>query len=132
VSVPPNGRDVNTVAREGTMASTATAAITKSEAIAEDIISHEGKSRGQRVDDLDSAPLALTDDQLTQIMRHAGVLHRGLRRAFVERVAFELRGQVVGDGLVFRACAKVLKESGMFDPPDLDSGRMPRVGKWDR
>ena len=38
MSVPPNGRDVNTVAREGTMASTATAAITKSEAIAEDII----------------------------------------------------------------------------------------------
>jgi hypothetical protein len=72
---------------------------------------------------------ALTDDQLAQIMRHAGVLHRGLRRAFVERVAYELRGQVVGDGVVFRACAKVLRESGMFDPPELGSGH---VSKWSR
>jgi len=62
-------------------------------------------------------PLALTDDQLDQIMRHAAVLHPHLRRIFVEHVAYELRGQVVGDGVVFRACAKVLKESGMFDPP---------------
>ena len=50
-------------------------------------------------------------------MRHAAVLHPHLRRIFVEHVAYELRGQVVGDGVVFRACAKVLKESGMFDPP---------------
>jgi hypothetical protein len=59
------------------------------------------------------------------------VPHPGLRRAFVERVVYELRGQTIGDGLVHRACAKVLKESGMFDPPDLD-GRMPRVSKWER
>jgi hypothetical protein len=91
------------------MASTADALITKTEATT---------ARAP----IDQSPLALTDDQLTQIMRHAGVLHRGLRRAFVERVAYELRNQVVGDGLVFRACAKVLRESGMFDPPELDSG----------
>jgi hypothetical protein len=109
------------------MTSTDTMTITKTEATAD-----RGKSISGNLPLSDSAPLALTDDQLTQIMRHAGVLHRGLRRAFVERVAYELRGQVVGDGLVFRACAKVLKESGMFDPQDLDSGRMPRVGKWDR
>ena len=78
------------------------------------------------------APLALTDDQLDQIMRHATVLHPQLRRVFVERVVYELRGQTIGDGVVFRACAKVLKESGMFDPPELDSSRMPRVSKWDR
>jgi hypothetical protein len=78
------------------------------------------------------APLALTDDQLTQVMRHAAVLHPQLRHAFVSRVAFELRGLVIGDGVVHRACAKVLKESGMFDPPELESGRMPRISKWDR
>ena len=78
------------------------------------------------------APLALTDEQLTQVMRRAAVLHPGLRHAFVERVARELRGQTIGEGMVFRACAKVLKESGMFDPPVLDSGRMPRISKWDR
>jgi hypothetical protein len=55
---------------------------------------------------------------------------RWLRRVFVEHVAYELRGKVIGDGQVFRTCAKVLKESGMFDPPDLDSGRMPRISKW--
>jgi hypothetical protein len=65
-------------------------------------------------------------------MRHATVLHPQLRRVFVERVVYELRGQTIGDGVVFRACAKVLKEAGMFDPPELDSGRMPRVSKWDR
>jgi len=37
---------------------------------------------------------------------------RVLRRVFVEHVAYELRG--------------------MFDPPVLDSGRMPRMSKWDR
>jgi hypothetical protein len=70
-------------------------------------------------------PLALTDEQLDQVMRHAGVLHPGLRRAFVERVAYELRGQVIGDGSVARACAKVLKESGMFDPPTLSEEPPP-------
>jgi len=63
------------------------------------------------------APLALTDDQFDQIMRHATVLHPQLRRVFVEHVAYELRGQVVGVGTVYRACAKVLKESGMLSPP---------------
>ena len=63
---------------------------------------------------------------------HLGGLHPQLSRVFVEYVECELSGKVIGDGVVFRACAKVLKESGMFDPPELDSGRMPRVSKWDR
>jgi hypothetical protein len=53
-------------------------------------------------------------------------------RADERAFAYELRGKFVGDGLVHRACAKVLKESGMFDPPELDCGRMPRISKWDR
>ena len=65
-------------------------------------------------------------------MRHAAVLHPQMRRVFVEHLAYELRGRTIGDGVVFRACAKVLKEAGMFDPHELDSGRMPRVSKWDR
>ena len=36
------------------------------------------------------------------------------------------------DGVVFRARAKVLKESGMFDGPELESGRMPRISKSER
>jgi len=80
-----------------------------------------------------SSPLAFTDSQLDTVMKHAGVLHPGLRRAFVERVAYELRGQVIGDGNLFRACAKVLRESGMFDPPlqtEPISGRRTGVGKY--
>jgi len=46
------------------------------------------------------APLALTDDPLDQIMRHAAVLHPQLRRVFVEHGAYELRGMVIGDGVV--------------------------------
>ena len=63
-------------------------------------------------DVLGDSPIALTDDQLTQVMRHAAVLHPQMRRVFVEHLAYELRGRTIGDGVVFRACAKVLKESG--------------------
>ena len=80
----------------GTIAPTAAAYSTKTQATADRV----------RVVDSDSAPLALTDDQLDQIMRHAAVLHPGLRRAFVECVVYELREQTIGDGVVFRACAK--------------------------
>jgi hypothetical protein len=84
------------------------------------------------VTDSDSAPLALTDDQLDQIVRCAAPLHPELRRVFVEHVAYALRGKTIGDGTVYLACRQVLRESGMFDPPELDSGRMPRINKWDR
>jgi hypothetical protein len=76
------------------------------------------------------APLALSDDQLDQIVRCAAPLHPELRRLFVEHVAYALRGKTIGDGTVYLACRQVLRENGMFDPPDLDSGRMPRVSKW--
>src|SRR5262245_59260004 len=46
---------------------------------------------------LKAAPLALTDEQLTQVMRHAAVLHPQLRRVFVEHLAYELRGRTIGD-----------------------------------
>src|SRR5262245_38449825 len=81
---------------------------------------------------LPSRPLALTDDQLDQIIRCAAPLHPRMRRAFVERVAYALRGKTMGDGTVYLACRQVLRESGMFDPPELESGRMPRISKWDR
>jgi hypothetical protein len=80
----------------------------------------------------EQAPLALTDAQLDQIVRCAAPSHPELRRVFVEHVAYALRGKVIGDGAVYLACRQVLRESGMFDPPELDSGRMPRLSKWDR
>jgi hypothetical protein len=97
------------------MAPTATAYIAKTQATAEAP---------------QQAPLALTDDQLDQVMRHAAVLHPQLRRVFVEHVAYALRGKTIGDGAVYLACRRVLREK--FDRPELESGRMPRVSKWDR
>jgi hypothetical protein len=79
----------------------------------------------------DQTPLALTDYQLDQIVRCAAPLHLELRRVFVEHVAYALHGKTIGDGTVYLACRQVLRESGIFDPPDVD-GRMPRVNKWER
>jgi hypothetical protein len=62
-------------------------------------------------------------------LRRAAPLHPQMRRLFVEHVAYALRCKAIGDGEVFRACHEVLREGGMFDPPDLD-GRMPRVSKY--
>jgi hypothetical protein len=108
------------------MAPTPTAYITKTQAKA------SANPKPTRVSNSDQAPLALTDDQLDQIVRCAAPLHPELRRVFVEHVAHALRGKTIGDGTVYLACRQVLRENGMFDPPELESGRMPRVSKWDR
>jgi hypothetical protein len=77
--------------------------------------------------------LALTDEQLDQIMRCAAPLHPRIRRVFVELVAYALRGKVIGDGEVWRSCATVLRESGMFDPPlESHHGHVKGVGKYAR
>ncbi len=80
-----------------------------------------------------SPPLALTDEQLDQIMRCAAPLHPRMRRLFVEHVAHVLRGKTIGDGEVWRACTTVLRESGMFDPPlESHHGNVKGVGKYAR
>ena len=80
-----------------------------------------------------SIPLALTDEQLDQIMRCAAPLHPAMRRLFVEHVAYALRDKIVGDGEVWRACASVLRESGIFDPPlETEYGHHRHVGKYGR
>jgi hypothetical protein len=75
------------------------------------------------------APLRFSDTQLDQIMRCAAPLHPRVRIAFIEAVAHALRGKVVGDGSVYLACREVLRDSMLFDPPELGSGRPT---KWDR
>jgi hypothetical protein len=105
------------------MTSTAAATITqKTEAAAD-------RSESKRVRDPDSAPLALSDQQLDTVMRHAAPLHPRVRIAFIEAVANALRGQMIGDGVVFRACRQVLRDSTLFDPPTLGPGH---TSKWDR
>jgi hypothetical protein len=79
------------------------------------------------------APLALTDAQLDALMRLATPLQPHCRDAFLRILAHELRGKRdVGDGELHRIAAEVIKRYSLFDPPELDSGRMPRVSKWER
>jgi hypothetical protein len=51
-----------------------------------------------------------------------------VRIAFIEAVAHALRGQELGDGVVFRVCREVLRNSTLFDPP-LET---TRESKWAR
>jgi hypothetical protein len=78
-------------------------------------------------------PLKLTDFQLDQIFRCAAPLHPEMRHVFVEHVAYALRGKTIGDGEVWRACAQVLREAGIFSPPpELQHGRVRGAGKYGR
>lgn len=80
-----------------------------------------------------SKPLALTDNQLDQIMRCAAPLHPRVRRLFVEHVAVRLRGKTLGDGEVHKACREVLRESGLFDPPlETEDHQRRRVSKYSK
>jgi len=102
------------------MASTAAAHITKSEAAVE-------------APPLPSRPLRLSDDQLGAIMRLAAPLQPQCRDVFLRILAHELRDRRdVGDGELHRIAAEVIKSYRLFDPSELDSGRMPRISKWDR
>ena len=103
------------------MPSTDTATIAKTEDAVDKV-----NPKTKRVWNPESAPLALTDDQLDTVMRHAMPLHPRLRRAFVEHVAVALRGQEIGDGSLHRACVMVWRQ--MFDPP-LET---TRESKWSR
>jgi hypothetical protein len=63
-------------------------------------------------------PIALTDEQLAQVMQTAKVLHPADRSIFLERLAERLRGvEVIGDGLVARTARETLRE--LFRAPDL-------------
>jgi hypothetical protein len=53
-------------------------------------------------------PVALTDQQLTAIMRAAEPLRVGDRDRFLQAVAERLQGRVIGDGEVGRAIREVL------------------------
>jgi hypothetical protein len=76
-------------------------------------------------------PVALSDEQMSAIWAAAHPLPPDRRPAFLEAVAVELaQAPIVGDGLLHRIVMRV--QRAYFDPPELDSGRMPRISKWDR
>jgi hypothetical protein len=80
----------------------------------------------------ESLALRLSDRQLDELMRLCQPLALPCRDAMLRILAYELRGRRdVGDGELHRIARTIIRDNGLFDPPDLD-GRMPRVNKWDR
>jgi hypothetical protein len=80
-----------------------------------------------------SLALRLTDDQLTEVMRLCAPLLPRCRDALLRILAHELRGRRdVGDGELHQIARTIISDNRLFDPPDFDGGRMPRVSKWDR
>ena len=75
-------------------------------------------------------PLALTDFQLDEVLRYAQPLDPESRGKFLVEVAQKLNGHEVGDGILSRVCRETQRQ--FFDPPELESGRMPRISKYDR
>jgi len=77
---------------------------------------------------LATPPLALTDDQMTTVLRADEPLHPRDRSAFAAAVAQVLRGQgVLGDGIVARVCRE-LQRKFMTSPPEV-----PRhAPRWSR
>ena len=69
-------------------------------------------------------PLALSDDQLTAVMRAATPL-AGDRGVFLQEVAAALQGQPIGDGTVFRVVAEVQRR--YFEAPTVFERRIPAV-----
>jgi hypothetical protein len=67
-------------------------------------------------DDPSPRPLALTDDQMSALLRAAQPLDRDLREPFLLAVARALQGrEPLGDGLVFRTIKEVQRE--FWHPP---------------
>jgi hypothetical protein len=55
-------------------------------------------------------PLALSDSQYTMLIEIARPLPVELREEFLERVAQKLRGQELGDGVVYKAAMATQRE----------------------
>jgi len=65
-------------------------------------------------------PLALSDDQMTAILRAAEPLDPDRRSDFLRDVAQALQGRELGDGLVGRICSEM--QGRYLVPPDLGAG----------
>jgi hypothetical protein len=55
------------------------------------------------------SPVRLTDSELSEVRQAAQLVPYELRRAFLERLAEELRGKILGDGVVHRVAYEVAR-----------------------
>jgi hypothetical protein len=78
-----------------------------------------------------SAPIALTEPQMCALLAASYPLPPQSRGPFLEACAREIANlPELGDGALHRMIVRLQKM--YFDPPDLDTGRMPRTSKWER
>jgi hypothetical protein len=76
-------------------------------------------------------PIALSEAQMLALLAASYPLPPDARPAFLEACAKEIAAMPeLGDGVLHRTIVRVQKM--FFDPPVLESGRMPRVSKWER
>jgi hypothetical protein len=68
------------------------------------------------------SPIRLTDEQMREVQQAAAIVPYNLRQTFLERLALELRGKDLGDGLVHRAAYQVARSIVW------DTGRMAVEG----
>jgi hypothetical protein len=54
--------------------------------------------------------IALTDEQMHEVQQAAAIVPYDLRQTFLERLALELRGKNLGDGLVHRTAYAVARD----------------------
>jgi hypothetical protein len=77
------------------------------------------------------SPIALSEAQMLALLAASYPLPARARPAFLEACAKELANlPELGDGVLHRTIVRVQRM--FFDPPVLESGRMPRVSKWER
>jgi hypothetical protein len=77
------------------------------------------------------SPIALSESQMLALLAASYPLPSQSRGPFLEACAKELAAMPeLGDGVLHRTIVRVQRM--FFDPPVLDSGRMPRVSKWER
>jgi hypothetical protein len=74
-------------------------------------------------------PLALTDEQMSALLRAAGPLPPDLRSPFLAACARALQGRLLGDGEIFRVIRETQRE--FWRPPDLGHAArgVSRVGR---
>jgi hypothetical protein len=76
-------------------------------------------------------PIALSEAQMCALLAASYPLPPAARSAFLEHCAREIANlPELGDGVLHRTIVRVQRM--YFDPPELESGRMPRVSKWER
>jgi hypothetical protein len=73
------------------------------------------------------SPIALSDSELSTVMRAAGVLNVADRDDFLRAVAHELAGREIGDGIVGRVVAEVQRR--FWVAPEIDVERGSKYGR---